>query len=154
MDREKLERRLTRAKLILGPVEDTIPRFVQSRPSPIAFVSVDLDLYSSTIQALALFDADQALLLPRVHCYFDDIMGFTFSDYNGERLAITEFNASHTMRKISPIYGLRHFLPEHYRGSIWPEQLYMAHIFDHDIYGQYDGLSKYTTLDLRDGWDK
>jgi hypothetical protein len=150
MDVDKLKSRLTRAQLILGPVEHTVPQFMRSKPSAIAFISVDLDLYSSTIEALTLFDADQALLLPRVHCYFDDIIGFTFSDYNGERLAMAEFNASRTMRKISPIYGLRYFLPQQYRESMWSEKFYMAHIFDHDLYGRYDGLSKLATLDLKD----
>jgi hypothetical protein len=47
------------------------------------------------MNALALFEADHRLLLPRVRCYFDDILGFTFGDHVGERLAISEFNESH-----------------------------------------------------------
>jgi hypothetical protein len=43
------------------------------------------------------------ILLPldfaRIHCYFDDIVGFTFSEYTGERLAITEFNNAHQMKR-------------------------------------------------------
>lgn len=70
-------------------------------------MSIDLDLYSSTVHALRVLDADQSLLLPRIHCYLDDITGLTCGDYNGERLAVSDFNASHEMRKISPIYRLR-----------------------------------------------
>ena len=78
--------------------------------------------------------------LARIHCYFDDIMGFTFSEYTGERLAITEFNNAHQMRKISPIFGFKYFLPKSYSGHLWSDQMYMAHIFDHDLYGRSDGL--------------
>ena len=114
MDVEGLKKRLKKAQLILGLVEHTVKKLIDSRAAPVAFVSIDLDYYSSTMQALKLLEADQARLLPRIHFYFDDIMGLTFSEYNGERLAIADFNASHTMRKISPIYGLRHFLPKRY----------------------------------------
>ena len=64
--------------------------------------------------------------LPRVHCYFDDIMGFTFSEFTGERFAIAEFNRSHSKRKISPIFGLRYFLPRPYNHAVWPDQMYLA----------------------------
>jgi hypothetical protein len=110
MDEEKLRKRLHSARLVLGLVEDTVSEFIASRPSPVAFISFDLDYYSSTMQAFKLLEAAPALLLPRIYCYFDDIMGFSYSDYNGERLAIMEFNASHGSRKISPIYGLKYFL--------------------------------------------
>jgi hypothetical protein len=142
MDIEGLQKRLNKAQLILGLVENTVPRFIDSGAAPVAFVSIDLDYYSSTMQAFKLLEADQALLLPRIHCYFDDIMGFTFSEYNGERLAIADFNASHTMRKISPIYGIKHFLPTRHAQGMWLEQFYMAHIFDHELYGWKDGLVK------------
>ena len=142
MDEEILKRRLKKAQLILGLVENTIPSFISSNPAPVAFISFDLDYYSSTKQAFKLLEADQSLLLPRIHCYFDDIMGFAYSDYTGERLAVLEFNASHTKRKISPIYGLKYFLPAPYDRDQWSELIYMAHIFDHDLYGHYDGLVK------------
>ena len=69
-------------------------------------------------------------------------MGFTCSEYNGERLAISEFNVSHSMRKVSPIYALRYFLPPPYAQEQWSEMFYMAHIFDHKLYGCSDGLVK------------
>ena len=97
MDRTALQARLAKARLILGPVKETLATFLRTRPSPVAFVSVDLDFYSSTVEALKLFDADQTALLPRVHCYFDDILGYTFCDYNGERVALAVFIASHAM---------------------------------------------------------
>jgi hypothetical protein len=141
MDVEKLKNRLGRAHLLLGLVEDSIQKFIDSRPAPVGFISFDLDYYSSTMQAFKLLEAEYALLLPRIYCYFDDIMGFTFSDYTGERLAISEFNGSHDMRKISPIYCLRYYLPTPPQ-SHWPEKFYMAHFFDHHLYGRDDGSNK------------
>ena len=142
MDHEKLRRHLKKAQLILGSVESTVPTFINSNPSPVAFVSIDLDYYSSTMQAFQLFEADEGVLLPRIHCYFDDILGFTCSEYNGERLAISEFNACHSTRKISPIYGLKHFLPESHARAVWAEMFFLAHIFGHKLYGCSDGLVK------------
>src|SRR5438132_1216474 len=66
MDRDRLISALSRARLYLGPVDETIPSFIASDPAPIAFVSFDLDLYSSTRDALTLFQADHSNLLPRV----------------------------------------------------------------------------------------
>ena len=142
MDEEKLRKRLRRAQLILGLVEDTVSEFIASRPSPVAFISFDLDYYSSTMQAFKMLEAEQTLLLSRIYCYFDDIMGFTYSEYNGERLAIADFNVSHGTRNISPIYGLKCFLPEPHAQADWAEMFYIAHLFDHELYGRDDGSSR------------
>jgi hypothetical protein len=140
MDVEKLKKRLKRAHLHLGLVRDTAMDFIDGKPAPVAFVAIDLDYYSSTMDALKIFAAGPQYLLPRVHCYFDDIMGFTNSEFNGERLAIADFNRAHEMRKISPIYGLKYFLPPRYAQAEWVEEMYLAHLFDHPCYGRYDGL--------------
>jgi hypothetical protein len=140
MDVEKLKKRLKKARLHLGLVKDTVGDFICSGPPPIAFASIDLDYYSSTMEAFKVLEADAACLLPRVHCYFDDIMGFTNSEFNGERLAIAEFNNAHESRKISPIFGFKHFLPPRHANDEWVEKMYMAHLFEHPMYGQYDGL--------------
>jgi hypothetical protein len=140
MNQELLRKRLTRAQLIVGPVDRTIGLFVESAPAPVGFISFDLDLYSSTVHALKLFEAETSRLMPRVHCYFDDIIGYTYSEFTGERLAIAEFNSTHALRRISPIFGLRHFLHPYYKDSSWTEQLFLAHFFDHPLYEQFDGL--------------
>ena len=144
----ELQKRLTTARPILGDVKTTIPDFLSSAPAPIAFVSFDLDLYTSTAQALQLFEAHTDRLMPRIFCYFDDIMGFSYGDFNGERLAISEFNDSHTLRKLSKIYGMQWVVPAICSPSCWIEQFYMAHIFDHGLYGRYDGSNPRTRLDL------
>lgn len=142
MNVDKLKKRLSKAQLFLGHVETTITKFIDLRPAPVAFISFDLDYYTSTMQAFKLFEAVPAVLLPRIHCYFDDILGFTFSEFTGERLAISDFNHTHQMRKISPIYGLRYFLPPPCANEQWVEGIYLAHIFEHPLYGVNDGLSK------------
>jgi hypothetical protein len=140
MDQDELQRHLQKAQLIIGDVKETVSTFVLSKPAPVAFVSFDLDLYSSTTAALSLLEADHSVLQPRIQCHFDDILGFTAGDYNGERLAIHEFNQSHAMVKVSQIYGLKYFLPEPFAREMWTEMVFMAHIFDHPRYCENDGL--------------
>jgi hypothetical protein len=139
MDVEKLSRRLRHAKLVLGPVESTIPTFIQSSPAPLAFTSFDMSLYSSTAKALKVFEATEAMLLPRIQCYFGALMGLTYSDFTADRLAISEFNAARSLRKISPCYGLDIAAPD---ARLWAGRMYLAHIFDHTLYGVDDGLVK------------
>ena len=139
MDVGKLRKRLRTANLRLGPIESTIESFVQSMPSPVAFVAFDMSLYSSTIKAMALFEAAEKMLLPRIQCYFGSTTGHTYSDFNGDRAAIHEFNENHSTRKISPCYGLDVSLPN---SSSWAGRMFLAHIFDHTLYNADDGLIK------------
>jgi hypothetical protein len=145
MDREKLLARLRKANLVLGPVEETVPDFVASCSAPVAFIAFDLDLYSSTMAAFKLLDADPRLLLPRVQCYFDDIMGFSYGHLNGELLAIREFNKTHDDRQISRIHGLRHFV---LCDDMWVDQMYLAHIPNHEDYGTHDGMLQHHDLGI------
>jgi hypothetical protein len=139
MDQAALKSRLSSAKLFLGLIEQTLPQFIASNPAPVGFIAVDVDLYTSTVDSLKLLEADQQILMPRIHCYFDDILGFSFASFNGERLAIEEFNQTHEKRKVSPIYGLRYFVPKSMADQPWIEGTYMAHILDHNLYGRPDG---------------
>ena len=148
MDRAKLEPKLRRAKLCLGPVRETIPTFIAGNPAPVAFASFDLDLYSSTRDALLIFKSNYAYLLPRVVSYFDDIFGHTYNDYCGERAAITEFNTSNSTRKICPIYGLRYFIPRFARDDQWPDGLYFSLFFEHPLYSRLDSLNKVVVQDI------
>jgi hypothetical protein len=150
MNESKLRQRLEKSKLILGMVEETVPQFIDLKPAPVAFAAFDLCFYSSTMNAFKLLEAPQSVLLPRIHCFFRNTLARTFGDHNGERLAISDFNASHELRKISKIHGLQYYLPSLMARQRWVEQFYMAHIFDHESYGSYDGLIKQTTRDLRD----
>lgn len=149
MDIATLRQRLRSAELVAGFVEETIPAFLQREIAPIGFLSFDLDLYSSTSVAMQLLAADPARLLPRIPCYFDDILGFSYGHHNGERLAITEFNRDHPMRQVSKIYGLRYYLPDRFRNHPWPSKLFMGHILDHPRYNDWDGQVRSARLDLK-----
>lgn len=151
MERTRLERELKRASIRLGLVKETVRQFLKEGPAPIAFVSFDLDLYSSTRDALEIFGAGEECVLPRVICYFDDIMGHTYSDFTGERLAIKEFNDTHELRKLSPIYDLRYFVPRSQSGQLCWDCMYLAHLFDHSLYTKPDSIRKTVYADGKVG---
>jgi hypothetical protein len=139
IDVPALQRRLKRAHLVIGAVKCTVPSFIQSSPAPIAFTAFDMSFYSATTQALKLFEADEARVLPRIQCYFGSSMGHTYSDFTADRLAISEFNDAHDLRKISPSYGLDSVVPD---SHLWAGRMYLAHMFDHSLYGADDGMIK------------
>jgi hypothetical protein len=138
MDVSKLRARLKSAKLILGDVAQTLRGFAeQGNPPPIGFIAFDLDYYSSTVTALKIFESNPRYLLPRVACYFDDMVGdidWAYNEFTGELLAIKEFNAEHENIKIAPVSGLRFSgrrIPQ-----TWHEQIFVAHLFTHPDYGK------------------
>jgi hypothetical protein len=149
MDEAKLRQRLDRAELVVGHVEETVEPFLATGPAPIGFISFDLDHYSSTMHAFRVLEAGHEAVMPRIHCYFDDILGYTCGHHNGERLAITEFNEAHPNRQISQIYGLRFHLPRKYREANWAEKMFMTHIIEHPLYNEWDGLLRQPRLDLK-----
>jgi len=138
MDEKKLRARLSKAKLELGPVKDTVGSFfARENPPPVGFISFDLDYYSSTVDALRIMDGEVKHYLPRVICYFDDLAGGlldAYSDYSGELLAIREFNEQHADCKISPVLGLR--LHDNNLPAQWQDKMYVAHRFGHPDYGR------------------
>lgn len=151
MDQGALRGRLERAELVLGDVASTVPTFLESGPAPVGFVAFDLDYYSSSRDALRLFDGDSAALLPRVLCYFDDIHGYPWGDSIGVRAAIREFNDGHRDRKIDAIEGMRYLIDATVAGQggeRWVEALYLAHLFDHPRYGEFEGTHLVRRLDL------
>ena len=79
---------------------------------------------------------------------FDDVLGFSYGDCNGQRLAIHEFNSSHDMRKVSQMYGLRHYVPARCFNDMWVEKVWIGHIFDHSLYAERDHLVKHHDLTL------
>jgi hypothetical protein len=134
MDVEKLQSRLQRAKLVLGNVADTVPKWIEAGHAPLGFVSFDLDYYSSTKVALSIFDSNSARHLPRVHSYFDDValadIG-CMNPYVGELLAIREFNDVNEHRKICKVEQLR---LNRTRFEDWQERMFVFHDFVHPRY--------------------
>lgn len=148
MDEPALRARLTRAQLVLGEVAETASRWRESEHAPVGFVSFDLDYYSSTRDAFAVLEGDPQRLLPRVLCYFDDLFGYGWTEFTGERAAIDEFNASHLERKIAKIHGLRFELPRGQFFDSWHEKLYVVHVFDHPAYARSEGSLDRRWLDV------
>lgn len=121
MDVAALKARLTeRTTLILGDVAETVRSF--SGP-PIGFVSFDLDLYSSTRDALKIFS--HATILQHVALYFDDIEFFFNHEGAGEFLAIKEFNQHSLSIKIDRWYGVKQGRPFPERGFL--DKMFVAH---------------------------
>ncbi len=134
MDERALRDRLRGATLMLGDVGETVDRFLAAINDPIGFVSFDLDYYSSTVNALRVFGGAASTRLPRVFCYFDDIVWperACYNDFTGEYLAIREFNDQSDRQKIAkiPHLGRMRAYP-----ADWNEQVYVFHDFDHPVY--------------------
>ncbi len=138
MDVPLLKSRLTSAELVIGPISDTLPAFIENGSShaPIGMISFDLDYYTSTVEALKIFDLAPESILPRVFCNMDDVIGSgeVFSDFTGARLAIREFNALNELRKISACYDFAQFAYER-----WQEKVMVHHNFQHPRYPEYVG---------------
>ena len=137
MDVPLLQSKLKKAKLIIGNIAETSKTFFDDHePAPIAAMFHDFDFYSSTAKALTMLDKDDKYFLPRIYCYFDDIIGSEvelYNDYTGERLAINEFNASHPLKKFSPAYHL--ITRENFEN--WHHQIYIYHNLSHTRYNDF-----------------
>lgn len=126
-------------RLVLGPVATTVPEFVADPPAaPIGFVSFDLDYYSSTRDALRLFDLGAESLLPVVVTYLDDVIGgirrigsLFRNGGAGQLLAIREFNERTPDRVIDVIRILRHRRP--LDREAWLDRMYATHVLDHPL---------------------
>jgi hypothetical protein len=131
MDVEGLKKKLRRSKLVIGNVAETVPAFIERDLScPIGAVMFDLDYYSSTRDALAIFSqTPPELRLPRVFCYFDDISGI---EDVGAMRAIIEFNDAHANMKIR-VRPYWQYNPNPY---IIGWKLFEFHQFDHPLYNK------------------
>jgi len=135
MDRAALEKRLAgRAELVFGNVGETVPRWQPAAEAPLGCIMFDLDLYTSTRDALPLLTGTN--VLPRVWCYFDDIFGFpemALTDFIGEGAAVHEFN-QHPDRarlrdNVSPARIFAAEAPES-----WHQKMYIYHRLSHPQY--------------------
>jgi hypothetical protein len=115
-------------QLILGNVSETVSDFFTKRHAPpLGFISIDVDLYSSTRAALAIFTAEGRRMLWHVPMYIDDIdMVYTHSK-GGELLAVNEFNQASQDLFIDEWRGVKNFRP-------FPEKPYLNRMFlAHDL---------------------
>ncbi len=129
MDVSTLRSRLMeRTTLVLGNIRETVPSFFERyQPPTIGFVSIDLDLYSSTRDALQIFRRPMTKMLWHTPMYFDDIEFMFNHRFAGELLAISEFNIDSERVKIDRWYGVR-------SGRPFPERPYLDRMYvAHDI---------------------
>jgi len=129
MDEAKLRARLApRTTLILGNVRDTVPAFVREAGAPpVGFISVDVDLYSSTMLALQILTLPGRKLLLRTFIYFDDVELPISHRFAGELLAIDEFNHANSSIKIDQLRGFNINRP-------FPEKSYLRMMYvAHDL---------------------
>jgi hypothetical protein len=135
METGPLRTRLRKAELVLGDVRETAPAFLRRSAPPVGFVSIDLDYYSSTRDALKVFEGEAGGYLPRVLVYLDDIANERAlqTRFTGELLAVEEFNDEHQQMAIDKVHGLS------WSRSIparWNDQMYAWHRFDHPLYNR------------------
>jgi hypothetical protein len=132
-DKEKLTKKLKTSKIIFGDVKETTKNFFnQYNPAPLGVVFNDLDYYSSTINSFNIFLSEMKNYLPRIFCYFDDIIGDEiemYGEYTGELAAIKQFNSTNLNKKFSLNQNLLARSNEP-----WRYQIYYYHNFEHPQY--------------------
>lgn len=150
MDQDALRAKLSRSKLVIGNVKDTVPSFYDEfDAAPLAAAFLDLDFWSSTSDALNIFDKSDDHKLPRVFCYFDDVGsaedGGLLNDYVGQLASINEYNASHETAKVTKISGFNHIrkIP-----AAWNDKIYVHHAFEHQEYNTYIHKTKNRQLKI------
>jgi hypothetical protein len=132
MDFARLRRALpANCQLILGELSETVGPFLASmRPdAPLGFCSIDVDYYSSAVDALAVLTGAPENYLPRVLLYLDDVHHEAHNSWCGERLAIHEFNLAQPMRKAEPHVFLRG--NRLFRNAAWIDHIMTLHVLDH-----------------------
>jgi len=134
MNFDLLKTRLKNCTLVLGDVKDTCATFFEKYgAAPVGCIFHDLDYYSSTMDALTLFNAAPLHFLPRIFMYFDDIKGdntWLVSEFTGESLAISEFNDAHRYKKIAANRIMSQMYPDQW----WTDQIFIYHDFQHPQY--------------------
>jgi hypothetical protein len=132
MDLAKLRELIgSRADVLIGDVREKINEFTALERAPLGAVMFDLDLYTSTVAALRILQSPNRL--PRVWCYFDDVVGYpenAFCEKTGERAAINEYNLAGGC--LSPANCFRNLPVE-----LWHSQVYVEHQFNHPDYDRY-----------------
>jgi hypothetical protein len=126
-----LDRLPSNARLLIGPLDETVPQFLSEcdADAPIGFLSVDVDYYHSAVDALKILEGHPEWYLPTLPVYFDDVWFEHHNPWCGELLAIREFNDDHEFRKIAPFTNLRS--KRLFKNARWIDQTYTAHILDH-----------------------
>lgn len=120
-------------RLIIGPLAETIVEF-SSRDfsnAPIGFISIDVDYYSSSVEALKVLQMEANNLFPRIIVWLDDIGNLSHNTRCGELAAIFEFSEQHPMRPIEKHPSLRNH--RIFKNAPWIDHIYQCHVLDHPV---------------------
>jgi len=134
MDFKNLQNSLNEnTKLIIGKINKTLPEFMNQsfEESPISFISIDVDYYSSTIEALDILKMQSNQYLSKVVLYLDDLEDDSHNSWCGELAAINEFSDNSKFRKIEKHAFLRS--NRIFKNAKWIDHIFYAHILDHEI---------------------
>jgi len=133
-------------EIIYGEISKTLPDFKKkiSPDARIAFVSIDLDYYSSTMDCLEIFKWRDSFYLSKVSCYFDDVNNIDHNIYCGKLLAIDKFNNLNLLRKFSRFNQLRNW--RIFKNALWLDQMYYLHVFDSPLRSNTQNKKKITKL--------
>ena len=140
-DIDKLKAKLPgNCELVIGDISKTIDTLVAelTPSSPLAFMALDVDTYSSSVEALRVFKhVDPSCLLPATPIYVDDgYINIMQNDYCGEGLAINEFNQTMPLRKI-----LQKIVRTDRFPKPWHHVIHFCHVFDHPVRTSHQGVS-------------
>jgi len=140
MDEQALRKILPpRAELVIGALEKTVPEFTKSLSAaePLGYVALDVDYYSSSKAGLEVFTGPASNYLPHVLLYLDDNQDPRHTPWQGELLAVSEFNERHAMRKIAPYNFLRE--RRLFKRAVWISQMFAVYVFDHPVLTNLQG---------------
>jgi hypothetical protein len=93
------------------------------------FVAVDVDYYWSAKECLNILKGEPSKYLPITLIHLDDIGIPSSNPWVGELLAVNEFNAEHTYRKIHPYTFLRN--KRIFKHTRWIDHIFVMHTLDH-----------------------
>jgi hypothetical protein len=118
-------------KLHLGPLSSTIPKFIDEldTSAPIGFVILDVDYWSSTVDALQLLKSNPEHYLPRAVVYVDDIALDGHNSAAGATLAVRAFNEAMSRRQLEHHAFLENRRVFH--RAAWIKQTMFLHVLDH-----------------------
>lgn len=120
-----------KSKIYFGEIKDTIKDFAKEsefNKGKIGFISIDVDLYTSTVDTLDIFKLEASKYLSKVTLHLDDMRDTDHNEYCGELLAIREFNDLNLPRKICKMNQLR--TKRVFKNASYLGRMYYVHIFD------------------------
>jgi hypothetical protein len=133
MDQTALKSRLQpNTHLVIGNVAETISEVIAQgfEHRPIGFVSIDVDYYFSTVDALRILESDAKNYLPRVQVYLDDLEDMAHNSRCGELAAVHEFSDAHPLRFIERHVFLRGY--RIFKNARWIDHMFQCHVLDHE----------------------